>query len=41
MLSALYFVKGDHLHSDVWQQKHLLVVNRILNRPSELNDGDS
>lgn len=40
-LSALYFVKGDRFNSDLWQQKHLLVVSRIFNRPTELNDGDS
>ena len=40
-LSALYFVKGDGFNSDVWQQKHLLVVSRVLNRPSELNDGEA
>ena len=39
-LSALYFVKGDRLQSELWQQKHLLLVNRVFNRPTELNDGE-
>lgn len=40
-LSALYFVKGNSLQSDLWHQKHLLGSNRFFNKSNELNDDDT
>lgn len=40
LLSALYYINGNHIQSDIWYTRYIHSANRAFNQKDELNDID-
>ncbi|RUS93138.1 hypothetical protein DSM106972_097320 [Dulcicalothrix desertica PCC 7102] len=40
LLSALYFINGNYMQSDIWYARYIHAANRVLGQTNELNDMD-